>query len=111
MNDDLTARTAQEWRDERGRAERRKGNGGQRPKERQKPPALPPWLADAVCDAGGRPLPVLANIMVALRTATQIEDAFNFDEMLRAPILMRALPMVRRLNVDLGPCPRPVRDT
>jgi predicted P-loop ATPase len=111
MNDDLTARTAQEWRDERGRAERRKGNGGQRPKERQKPPALPPWLADAVCDAGGRPLPVLANIMIALRTAPQIEDTFNFDEMLRAPILMRALPMVRRVSVDLGPYPRPVRDT
>jgi hypothetical protein len=37
MNDDLTARTAQEWRDERGRAERRKGNGGQRPHD-QAPP-------------------------------------------------------------------------
>jgi predicted P-loop ATPase len=71
----------------------------------------PPWLADAVCDGGGRPLPVLANIMVALRAAPQIEDAFNFDEMLRAPILMLALPMVRRLSVDLGPYPRPVRDT
>ena len=62
-------------------------------------------VADAICDGGGRPLPVLANIMVALRAASQIENAFNFDEMLRAPILMRALPMVRRLNVDLGPYP------
>jgi hypothetical protein len=94
-----------------GQRERERHKRGKRLNGGPKPPYLPPWLADAICGAGGHPLPVLANIMVAPRAAPQIEDAFNFDEMLRAPILMRALPMVRRVNVDLGPYPRPVHDT
>jgi hypothetical protein len=71
----------------------------------------PPWLADATRDDRGRVLPNLANLMIALRNAPDIADAFTYDEMLRAAILTRALPIVGRVEGgELGPYPRPVRD-
>jgi predicted P-loop ATPase len=58
-----------------------------------------------------RRLPVLANLMIALRAAPEIAAAFTFDEMMRAPILTGALPIVERIIGEFGPYPRPVRDT
>ena len=66
----------------------------------------PPWLADATRDDRGRVLPNLANLMIALRNAPDIADAFTYDEMLRAAILTRALPIVGRVEGgELGPYP------
>jgi predicted P-loop ATPase len=48
-----------------------------------------PWLADCVLGETGKPLAVLANALIVLRAV--MPDAFAFDEMLRAPLLMRAL--------------------
>jgi predicted P-loop ATPase len=49
---------------------------------------LPPvWLRDAICDDKGMPLPILANVMTALRTDPKIESALAYDEMLCAVVL------------------------
>jgi hypothetical protein len=53
-----------------------------------------PWLRNCLCDERGRILPNLANLMVALRAATELADAFTFDEMLRTPVLAKRLPRV-----------------
>jgi predicted P-loop ATPase len=81
-----------------------------KPKRRAPYPSLPDWLQGAICDDRGRVLPVLANLMIALRNAPGIVSAFTFDEMMRAPILTGAIPMVERATAELGPYPRPVRD-
>jgi len=56
----------------------------------------PVWLRDAICDDKGMPLPILANVMTALRSDPKISGALAYDEMLCAVVL----------NGD-----RPVRDT
>ena len=48
-----------------------------------------PWLAECVLGETGKPLAVLANALIVLRAV--MPDTFAFDEMLRAPLLMRAL--------------------
>jgi predicted P-loop ATPase len=79
--------------------------------KRKAAPPRPPWLAGALCDDRGRVLAELANVMIMLRAAPEVADAFAFDEMLRAVMLMRALPLVEGAAGDLGPYPRPVRDS
>src|SRR5450432_225804 len=69
-----------------------------------------PWLANAIRDERGRPTPNLANTMIGLREAPEIADAFAFDEMLRAPLIVHGLPSIDDAS-DQGPFPRPVRDT
>jgi hypothetical protein len=88
--------------------ERRKRPGKRA--ERHAENDAPRWLAGAVCDALKRPLPILANLMTALRAAPEIADAFTFDEMNLSPVLTRALPVTDPDVGDLGPYPRPVRD-
>ena len=48
-----------------------------------------PWLARCVLGESGKPLAVLANALIVLRAV--MSDTFAFDEMLRAPLLMRPL--------------------
>ncbi len=69
------------------------------------------WLKQATCDDRGRPVANLANAMVALRHAPEIADAFAFDEMMQAPILLASLPAVTPESADPVESPRPVRDT
>ena len=70
------------------------------------------WLDGAITDDRGRVLPILANILVGLREAPEIAEAFTFDEMLRAPLIVAPLPAVEGVEIsDEGPFPRPVRDT
>lgn len=69
------------------------------------------WLKQATCDDRGRPVANLANAMVALRHAPEIADAFAFDDMLQAPILLASLPAVTPEGADPVESPRPVRDT
>ena len=61
-----------------------------------------PWLARCVLGESGKPLAVLANALIVLRAV--MSDTFAFDEMLRAPLLMRALEDVSDFM------PRPVTD-
>jgi predicted P-loop ATPase len=71
----------------------------------------PLWLDGALTDERGRVLAVLANMMLALRGAPELADAFTYDEMLRAPILSKELPLApgaERPSDDV--LPRPVRD-
>jgi predicted P-loop ATPase len=108
MNDGLPEgfwQSAREWREERDRAGSIVKLRSHRPKKEG-----PPWLSDATRDDRGRVLANLVNLMIPLRHAPEIADAFTFDEMMRAPILTRALPAVERAEGELGPYPRPVRD-
>jgi predicted P-loop ATPase len=47
----------------------------------------PEWLSSCIKGDTGKPLPVLANALVGLRA--EVPDAFAFDEMARATLLMR----------------------
>src|SRR5262249_48383729 len=55
----------------------------------------------------GKPLPILANVLTALRDEPTLSDAFAFDEMLRVPMLM--LPVGAPVGVNFTP--RPLQDT
>jgi predicted P-loop ATPase len=71
------------------------------------------FLSDAQRDARGALVPNLANALHMLRNAPLIYDVFAFDEMLRAPLLTRPLPLrgtdeMPNATEDL---PREVRDT
>jgi predicted P-loop ATPase len=81
-------------------------------RRRRKPGPTAAWLRDCLCDERGRVRPELANVMVALRSAPELADAFTFDAMLRAPILAKELPRAPNAEpADVDPPPRPVRDT
>jgi predicted P-loop ATPase len=47
------------------------------------------WLKDCICGDTGKPLPNLANALIALRAV--VPNTFGYDEMLCAPLLMRSL--------------------
>jgi len=83
-----------------------------RSRKKPSPAQRAPWLAAAICDDRGRALGILANVMQALRGAPELADALTFDEMMRAPILNRELPLAdgatRTTAVAL---PRPIQDT
>ncbi len=70
----------------------------------------PSWLADAICDSKGRVLPILANVMVALRAAPELADAIAFDQMRRKSILRKGLPLAPGGQEVAGPIPRPLSD-
>ena len=59
------------------------------------------WLAKCIIE-NGKPIPVLANALIAIEAV--MPQAFAYDEMLRAPMLM--VP----LKPENGFTPRPVRD-
>ena len=49
------------------------------------------WLCQCAKDGRGEPISNLANTMIALRNDPALKDAFAFDEMQRAPLLMRPI--------------------
>jgi predicted P-loop ATPase len=51
----------------------------------------PEWVHDCVRGETGKPLPVLASVLVALRQEPSLQGVFAFDEMLRVPMLMQPL--------------------
>jgi predicted P-loop ATPase len=63
------------------------------------------WTEHLQRDHKGSPLNNLANAMTAMRYAEELRDCFAFDQMLRAPILMKHLP-----GGSADGLPRPVRD-
>jgi hypothetical protein len=115
------AATAAESRRERDASAVAKPNGRARPTLKPVDDARPPavcddvpavWLRDCLCDERRRIRPELANVMIALRSAPELADAFTFDEMLRAPILAKGLPRAPNAEpAGADPLPRPVRDT
>jgi hypothetical protein len=48
----------------------------------------------AQCDSQAEPRPNLFNVMLALRQDPRICELFAYDEMLRAPMLLRPTPSV-----------------
>lgn len=47
----------------------------------------PPWLDDCIKGETGKPISVVANALVALRSDPAMRECFSFDEMLCAPLL------------------------
>jgi predicted P-loop ATPase len=80
----------------------------QRPKSAEKP--RPSWLVGAVTDERGRITPNVANILLALRRAPELMDAFSFDDMAKLDILCRRLPLVEGAQHAKEIYPRPLRD-
>jgi predicted P-loop ATPase len=76
-------------------------------KRRQPKRAAADWLGQAQCDSRAEPRPNLFNVMLALREDSRISELFAYDEMLRAPILVRSLP---NKADDSALAPHPVRD-
>jgi RepB DNA-primase from phage plasmid len=50
---------------------------------------LPAWM-NACITENGRPMSTLVNVMLALRNDPAVAEAFSYDEMLRAPMLLRS---------------------
>jgi predicted P-loop ATPase len=61
-------------------------NGNARRRRKALPP---PWLDDCIISDTGKPLPILANAMIAL--SSMMPAHFAWDEMLCAPMLVQAL--------------------
>src|SRR5438552_13749254 len=66
--------------------------------------AEPDWLHDCIKGDSGKPLPVLANALLALRRDPDLKDLFAYDEMLCAAILAQPLEDESDFR------PRPVTD-
>jgi predicted P-loop ATPase len=64
----------------------------------------PEWLHECLRGDNGKPLPNLANILIALRNDPALTQCFAFDQMLQAPLLMRPL------GDAAGFKPRPLTD-
>lgn len=63
------------------------------------------WLNDCIKSERGRPLPIIANALLALRRDGGLQDAFAFDEMARAAMLVHPIgspmaPLKPRAIVD-----------
>lgn len=69
--------------------------------------AKPEWLNDVHKSDTGKPLPILANVMMALRADMALVALFARDEMFCGDILMQPLPGG---NFDAAFAPRPVTD-
>jgi hypothetical protein len=53
-------------------------------------PANHLWLADCITESG-KPLPIVANALTALRQDPGIRDAFAYDEMQRSTMIMHEI--------------------
>jgi predicted P-loop ATPase len=80
-------------------------------KSKRESAARPDWLAGALVDDRDRITPNLANVLLPLRLAPELREAFAFDEMARLTTLICKLPGAQ--SADSGPdkYPRPLRDS
>jgi hypothetical protein len=60
----------------------------QRPRQRSRSQA--PWLDQCLEGVSGKPLPVLANVLTALRSDPALRDALAYDQMLSAAVLLHS---------------------
>jgi predicted P-loop ATPase len=81
-------------------------NGGHKPSAKLISDA--DWLAQCEKNEKGKAFPTLANAMKALRLDPVLRDVFAYDEMLRAPMLVRPMEVDRRDDAEFTP--RPVTD-
>jgi predicted P-loop ATPase len=44
------------------------------------------WQQDCILSEKRKPLPILANVLIALRADPKLKDEFSFDQMLQAPV-------------------------
>lgn len=65
-------------------------SGKRRP--RKAPRAVAPWLSEAIRDHRGEPIANLANALLALRGAPELEGMFSFDEMQCVTVTTREPP-------------------
>lgn len=63
------------------------------------------WQADYQLGGNGKPIPNLANAMIALRQDPALQDLVAFDEMLSATMLLRPIPGQIVLGVAVKPRP------
>jgi hypothetical protein len=66
------------------------------------------WIERCQRNGNGQPRPILANVMLALREAPELELLVAYDEMLCAPLLQRAVPGTKSRDDQHS---RPLRDT
>src|SRR5215211_812167 len=66
------------------------------------------WLKRCIVSDTGKPVPVVANALEALRGDPAVQDALAFDEMLRAPMLMHEIG--NPFSVPTPFEPRPLTD-
>ncbi len=64
------------------------------------------WISKCIVSETGKPLPILANALTALRLDPAVQEAYALDEMLRAQMLMH--PMGQPMDTDFEP--RPLTD-
>lgn len=85
-------------------------NGSGRQKKRAERRPQPLWMWGAQLDGKGDPLSNLFNVMLALRNALEIREAFGFDEMQSAAILRQPLPGRLQEGAEPFAEPRPIAD-
>ena len=97
-----------EWCREKGDA-----NGGRELRRIWDKAAGHEWLAHCQRNSEGNLRSNLANALVALREAPELQELFSYDEMLRAPLLMKSVPGAGApdpIGAAPSDLPRPVRD-
>jgi len=67
----------------------------------------PNWTGDCIKSETGKPLPILANCMLALRSDSVLRDCIGRDEMFCSTMLMKAIPGSEITETSL---PRPMTD-
>jgi predicted P-loop ATPase len=67
----------------------------------------PHWLSQCLKDGKGKPLPILANALIALQNDSAVRDSLAYDEMLCTPMLLHQIgePIGGQFNE-----PRPLTD-
>lgn len=68
------------------------------------------WFAQCIKDAKGKPIPNVANALIALECDGNIRDAIAYNEMLRAPMLMHQPGMPMDTEMFNPRYPRPLTD-
>jgi hypothetical protein len=67
----------------------------------------PHWWAQCIPDSKNRPMPILANAMIALRSDPGLRDMVGYDAMACAIMLLHKIG--EPLDIDHN-CPRPLTD-
>ena len=68
--------------------------------------STPDWIDGCIKSEHGTPLSIFANAMEGMRSDPLLCEAVAYDEMLRAPILVNALPAATAMEHK----PRPIKD-
>ena len=66
----------------------------------------PGWFSECLMSSNGRPLPVLSNVVLALRSDPAVRGCIARDEMFCGPVLLRPIPG----SAIAAELPRPVTD-